>query len=82
MGHHLEAASAYSVYNFSTLLQISNLQLLLKEDGCLLVRGLDDARYEEGVRRGRRRVQKGEKVDRLNVDDLVLIDSGELMNMN
>lgn len=82
MGHHLEAASAYSVYDFSTLLQISNLQLLLKEDGCLLVGGLDDARYEEGVRRGRRRVQKGEKVDRLNVDDLVLIDSGELMNMN
>lgn len=52
MGHHLEATSAYSVYNLGTFLQIGHLQLLLKEDGRLLVGGLNDARYEEGVRRG------------------------------
>ena len=62
MCHHLEAAGADSVDDLAALLAISDLQLLLQEDGCLLVGRLDDARHEDVVRRRRRRMKEGQEV--------------------
>ena len=65
MRHHLETFRTYSIYNLGPLLSVSNLQLLLEEDGSLLVRRLDDTCYEEVVRRSRRGMEKRQEVDRL-----------------
>lgn len=65
MCHHLEPFSAYSVNDSSSFLHIGDLELLLEEDRCLLVGGLDDPRHKYVIWRGRGGVQKGEKVDRL-----------------
>ena len=65
MGHHLETASTDSVHNLTSLFNISNLQLLLQEDGGLLVGGLDNSSDEDMVRRGGRGVKKREEVDGL-----------------
>ena len=62
VGHHLETASADSIDNLTALFTVSDLELLLQEDRCLLVGGLDDARNEDVVRRRRRRMKEGQEV--------------------
>ena len=68
MRHHLEALRAYCIDNFSSLFGVSNLELLLEKDGCLLVRSLDDARDEKVVRWGRGGMEKRQEVDWLDRD--------------
>jgi hypothetical protein len=55
--HHLEAARADGVNDLPAVLGVGDLELLLEEDGRLLVARTDDARYEEVVRRRRRGVK-------------------------
>jgi hypothetical protein len=53
VGHHFETTSAYSVNDLAPFFGIGNLEFLLKENGRLLVGGLDNARHEDGIwRRG------------------------------
>lgn len=65
MSHHLKTASAYSVHDLRSLLAIRDLELLLKEDGRLLVGRLDDARNKKMIGRAGRGMKEGEEVDRL-----------------
>lgn len=65
MRHHLETFRTYGIHNLGSFFGISNFELLLKEDGSLLVRRLDDTCYEEVVRRSRGGMEKRQEVDRL-----------------
>ena len=65
MRHHLETFRTYGIDNFGSFFSVSNLELLLEEDGSLLVRRLDDTCYEEVVRRSRGGMEKRQEVDRL-----------------
>jgi hypothetical protein len=66
MSHHLESVRAYSIENLGAFIDIGHFELLLKEYGSLLVRGLDYASHENMVRWGGRRVQERKKVDGLH----------------
>lgn len=65
MGHHLETTSTDSVHDLTALFSVRNLQLLLQEDGGLLVGRFDNSSNEDMVGRGGRGVKKREKVDGL-----------------
>ena len=65
MGHHLESASTDCIHNLGPLFDIGDLELLLQEDRRLLIGTLDNAGHEGRIRRGRRRVEQGQKVDGL-----------------
>jgi len=49
MSHHLESTCTHGIHDLSTFLKVSDLELLLEEDGCLLVGGLDDSLDEDMV---------------------------------
>jgi hypothetical protein len=66
VGHHLEPPCAYGIDDFGAFLDIRNLELLLEENRRLLIGGLDDTRYKDMIGRRGRRVQKREKIDRLD----------------
>jgi len=57
MGHHFEPTSAYSVNNLAPFFGIGDLELLLEENGRLLVGRLDNARHKDGIRRRRCRME-------------------------
>ena len=49
MSHHLKAPSTDSVDDLRTFFGIGDLELLLQENGSLLIGGLDNAGHEQGV---------------------------------
>lgn len=57
MSHHLEAFGADGIHNLGAFKGVCYLQLLLKKDGRLLVRGPYDAVHEHSVRRRGGRVK-------------------------
>lgn len=65
MGHHLETTSTNSVHDLTALFSVCDLQLLLQEDGGLLVGRLDNSSNEDMIGRGGRGVKKREEVDGL-----------------
>lgn len=68
MSHHFETLCTDSVNNFSAFFGIGHFQLLLEEDGSLLVRGFDNSSNKEMVRWSGRGVQQRKEVDRLEKD--------------
>jgi len=66
MSHHLKPIGAYSIDDLGPFIKLGDFELLLEEDGSLLVRRLNYASHENVVWRGRGWVQEGKKVDRLN----------------
>jgi len=65
VSHHLEPSSTYCVNDLGTLSDISDLEFLLEENGCLLIRESDDTLYEDMVGRRGGRLQERKKVDGL-----------------
>lgn len=65
MRHHLEPARANSVDDLGALLNVGDLELLLEEDGRLLVGGFNNASNKEVVRRRRRGMQERQEIDGL-----------------
>jgi hypothetical protein len=66
MCHHLEPSRTDRIDDFSTLFEISNFELLLKENACLLVGRLDDAFHEDVVRRRGGWMKQREEIDGLD----------------
>lgn len=57
MGHHLEATIADGLDDFASFFSVGDLELLLEEDGCLLVGGANDTSDEDMVGWIRSRMQ-------------------------
>lgn len=51
MGHHLKPARTNRINDLDTFFEVGDLELLLEEDTCLLVRRFDDPGHKYMIRR-------------------------------